>query len=89
MRSSANTARTAVSPKLLFRALVAAVIAALLAACGQGDSSALITSAKSYLDKGDERSAIIQLRSALQKQPDQAEARFLLGRTLLDRDNPV
>jgi tetratricopeptide (TPR) repeat protein len=47
----------------------------------------LVASAKEYLAKGDQKAAVIQLRSALQKNNDLAEARFLLGRALLDIDD--
>ena len=49
----------------------------------------LLASAKDYLAKKDNRAAVIQLKSALQKQPDLAEARFLLGRTLLEGGDAV
>lgn len=67
--------RTALPPLI---ALVAA-----LAACSGESGSQLIASGKSYLDRHDSRAAIIQFKSALQKQPQSAEARFLLGRALL------
>ena len=58
--------------------------AALLAAAGCGQSpEGLVDSAKSYLAKGDQKAAVIQLKAALQKNPNQAEARFLLGNALL------
>ena len=64
--------------------LVAALVAAMLnAGCGQ-PPEALLTSAKDYLSKNDKKAAVIQLRNALQKAPNLAEARFLLGRTLLE-----
>jgi len=56
----------------------------LLAACGGGDADSLLASAKDYLAKHDDKSAVIQLKNALEKKPDLAEARFLLGRTLLE-----
>lgn len=69
------------------RNLAAALLAAsalLLTACGAGDDPAELTaSARQYLDKDDARTAIIQLKTALQKAPDSAEARYLLGRALL------
>ena len=55
-----------------------------LAACGR-DADSLVKSAQEYLAKGDANSAVIQLRNVLQKAPDNAEARYLLGTTLLDR----
>jgi cellulose synthase operon protein C len=43
-----------------------------------------IKSAKEYLAKNDGRAAVIQLKSSLQKDPNSAEARYLLGKALLD-----
>ncbi|MEO8304454.1 MAG: XrtA/PEP-CTERM system TPR-repeat protein PrsT [Betaproteobacteria bacterium] len=60
------------------------VAVALLAGCGADDPASLVESAKSYLAKNDRDAAVIQLKNALQKSPDLAEARFLLGRTLLE-----
>jgi putative PEP-CTERM system TPR-repeat lipoprotein len=63
--------------------------ALLLGACGDEPPGALVASAKEYLAKKDANSAVIQLKSALQKQPDLAEARFLLGRTLVENGDAV
>ena len=71
-----------------FFATTALLVLLALAACGKGDPSALIASAKSYLAKGDYPASIIQLKSALQEAPDNPEARFLLGKALLDSGNP-
>jgi putative PEP-CTERM system TPR-repeat lipoprotein len=62
--------------------LTAAALATGLAGCGGETERDLIASAKTYIEKKDNKSAIIQLKSALQKQPQSAEARFLLGETL-------
>ena len=69
--------------------LLTLVLAVLLAGCGSEDPATLVASAKGYLAKKDAPAAIIQLKSALQKQPDLGEARFLLGRTLLDGGDAV
>ncbi len=61
----------------------------LMAACGGDDPEKLLASAKTYLAKGELRSAVIELKSALQKKPDSPEARFLLGKALLASDEPV
>jgi putative PEP-CTERM system TPR-repeat lipoprotein len=57
----------------------------LLAACGGDSPATLIKSARVYLAKGDSSAALIQLRNALQKAPDDAEARYLLGTALTER----
>ncbi|MFO7188794.1 MAG: PEP-CTERM system TPR-repeat protein PrsT [Pseudomonadota bacterium] len=56
--------------------------AALLAGCAENPET-LVNSAKSYLAKNEPKAAVIQLRNALQQEPDYAEARYLLGITLL------
>jgi cellulose synthase operon protein C len=50
-----------------------------LAACGRNEPAQLIDSAKAYLAKQDYAAASIQLKSALQKEPTNGEARYLLG----------
>ena len=65
------------------------IFAAVLAGCGEKTPEALLVSAQDYLARKDTKAAVIQLKSALQKQPNLAEARFLLGRTLLDAGDPV
>src|SRR5258705_2700126 len=66
-----------------FTALVA-LVAGLLAGCGPSTPEALVASAKEYLAKNDRNAAVIQLKTALQTNPDDAEARFLLGKSLLE-----
>src|SRR6185436_19223748 len=70
-------------------ACVTAAVVAGLAACSGKTPEALVTSAKEYLAKNDLNAAIIELKNALQKDPNLPEARFLLGTALLDRDDPV
>jgi putative PEP-CTERM system TPR-repeat lipoprotein len=43
------------------------------------DPAKLMADAKRYEEKGDHKAAIIQLKNALQQNPDNSEARFLLG----------
>ncbi|HEX2829520.1 MAG TPA: XrtA/PEP-CTERM system TPR-repeat protein PrsT [Burkholderiales bacterium] len=60
------------------------VLAALTAAaCSRETPESLVESARAYIAKQDHNAAAIQLRNALQKQPGNAEARYLLGRELL------
>ena len=63
--------------------------ALLVGGCSEQPPAALLASAKEYLGKKDPSAAVIQLKSALQKQPDLAEARFLLGQTLLEGGDAV
>jgi len=69
-------------------ALSALLVSLLLVACGD-NPDAMISSAKDYLAKNDNKSAIIQIKNALQKNPDLPEARFLLGRSLLESGDPA
>ncbi len=54
-----------------------------LAACGADSPTELMRSAQEYQARGDHRAAIIQLKNAVQKQPENGEARLLLGRSSL------
>ncbi|HSQ72947.1 MAG TPA: XrtA/PEP-CTERM system TPR-repeat protein PrsT [Rubrivivax sp.] len=49
-----------------------------------GSDTELVASARSYIDKQDHAAAVIQLKSALQKNVNNAEARQLLGSSLLE-----
>lgn len=59
-------------------------LALILGACGGDSPEKLISSSKEYLAKKDAKAAIIQLKNALQQNPNLADARFLLGSALLD-----
>lgn len=62
-------------------------MALLVSACSRADPEGLLSSARDYLGKGDVPAAVIQLKNALQEQPELGEARLLLGQALLlDRD---
>ncbi|MDP1649759.1 MAG: PEP-CTERM system TPR-repeat protein PrsT [Rubrivivax sp.] len=72
-------------PRLaLFRTLLAS--ACLLAACSSsgGSDADMVASAQTYIEKQDYGAAVIQLKSALQKNPQNSDARLLLGRSLLE-----
>ncbi|HTS23457.1 MAG TPA: XrtA/PEP-CTERM system TPR-repeat protein PrsT [Casimicrobiaceae bacterium] len=65
-------------------AMLASFSALLVTGCSEAPE-ALVKSAREYIAKGDPSAAAIQLRNALQKAPDNAEARYLLGTLLKDR----
>jgi len=61
-----------------------ALLTTMLCACGGDAPESLILSSKDYLAKNDTKAAVIQLKNVLQKSPNLAEARFLLGSALLE-----
>ena len=69
----------------LCRLTIACCLALLLFAtgCGRDNPEALVASAKEFIAKGDFNASIIQLKNVLQKNPKNAEARYLLGLSLL------
>lgn len=70
-------------------ALSTLAVALILAGCGGETPESMVTSAKGYLEKDDTKAAVIQLKNALQSNPDLAEARFLLGKAMLESGNPT
>jgi len=63
--------------KLACRA-IAAAMPLLVAACSLESPDAMLASAKSYLDKKDVPAAIIQLKNALQRNPDLADRKSVV-----------
>lgn len=61
-------------------------VATLLCACMSQSPKDALDSAKARLASNDRRGAVLELKTALQGNQDLAEARFLLGRTLLELD---
>lgn len=59
--------------------LLLAVAVAMGACARSDDPTTLVASAKEYIAKRDYKASIIQLKNALQKDPDNREARYLLG----------
>lgn len=61
----------------------------LLSGCGKTNLSdtEYLQRAKSYLQQNDSASAVIELKNALQQNPNNAEARYLLGRQYLEAGN--
>lgn len=70
-------------------ALLAMAISLALIGCGGDKPEAMVASARDYLAKNDPKAAIIQLKNALQNNPDLPEARLLLGQALLRSGDPV
>ncbi len=75
-------------PAYLRITLATLVVTSLFAGCAAEDPDSLIASGKEYLAKNDSRAAVIQFKNALQKNPALGEARFLLGRALLEAGDP-
>jgi cellulose synthase operon protein C len=65
------------------------VLALALIGCADESPENRLASAKAYLQKNDAKSAVIEIKNALQKNPELGEARYLLGSTLLKEGNPV
>jgi putative PEP-CTERM system TPR-repeat lipoprotein len=66
--------------KLTTALLSGAFLIAGLGACGKTQTTeSLLTEAKQYQQKGDYKAALIQLKNAVEKSPENGEARFQLG----------
>ena len=65
------------------RALALIMLAA-LAACGQKSEQDLLGAAQKRLEQKDVSGAVIELKNLLQQSPDNAQARQMLGKALLD-----
>ena len=70
--------------KLALATMVAALSTGLVACKKQESSETLVAQAKQYQQKGDTNAAMIQLKNALQANPDDAEARFLLASAYIE-----
>lgn len=65
------------------------IAAGILSACGDDKPEVLIAAAKTNLAKNDQKTAIIQIKNALQANPNLPEARYLLGQALLNSGDPA
>ena len=70
-------------------ALVMALAVAVMAGCGGDSVESLLASGQALSAKKEYKGAVIQFKTALQKDPQSAEARALLGRALLDAADPT
>lgn len=66
------------------KAISAALLTAFLGGCSGESTESLIASGKDFLSKNDNKAAVIQLKNAIQKNPNLGEARFLLGKALFE-----
>lgn len=77
-------------PRLARRGLVVPLLLALaLTACSGEKPEAMLASARDYLAKDDLKAAVIQVKNALQENPDLAEARYILAVALLRSGDAV
>jgi putative PEP-CTERM system TPR-repeat lipoprotein len=73
------------SPRLATAARIGALAAALaLGGCFGPSDAELISSARALMGKKDYAAAQLQLKTLLQKKPDSAEGRYLLGQAMYD-----
>ena len=63
---------------------ILALATLILVACSGPDDLQMVQAARNYLSEQSVREAALELRGALQKNPDNAEARYLLGQINLD-----
>ena len=66
------------------RRALALITVALLAACSQRSEQDLMAAAQKRFEQKDASGAVIELKNLLQQNPDNAKARHLLGKALLD-----
>lgn len=66
-----------------FATAAAAATLALSLGCSTETERDLVASAKSHLEKKDDKAAVVQLKTALALNPQSGEARYLLGKALM------
>jgi len=66
------------------RRVLSLILLAALAACGQRSEQELISSAQKRMEQKDSAGAIIELKNLLQKNPESAQGRYLLGKALME-----
>ena len=72
-----------------YRAIVALTVVLVAGGCGKSnDADLLVNEAKQAQSKGDYKTAIIQLKNALQANPDNGDARYQLGLAYIDGGDP-
>ena len=69
----------------IFKLLLASFVFLSIVACSAGSTDTqYVAQAQDYIDKGDLNSATIELKNALVENPDNAQARWLLGKLQLE-----
>ena len=69
-------------PRLVFNRILMIIVTLVLASCGKNSTQEALVHAKSEWDGGRQTAAVVELRALLQRDPNNAEARWLLGRGL-------
>lgn len=76
--------------KLTTAVVTSALLLAGLGGCSRDESTAtLLAEAKQYQQKGDQKAALIQLKNAVAKSPEDVEARMALGTLYVETGDPV
>ncbi|MEN3277868.1 MAG: hypothetical protein V7631_3658 [Massilia sp.] len=76
--------------KLTTAVVTGALLLAGVSGCNRDQSTAsLLAEAKQYQQKGDQKAALIQLKNAVGKSPEDAEARLQLGTLYVETGDPV
>ncbi len=73
----------------LVRRVIGVAALVIVAACGSKSDADFVVDAKKQIEANEPKSATISLKSALQQNPQSSEARYLLGKVLLDAGDPV
>lgn len=68
----------------MFKTAILALVLVGATGCGQKSPDELVESAKTHIGKQDHKSAIVELKSAIQQKPNDAVARLLLGQAYLE-----
>lgn len=77
------------SSTLVHSACVAVLLSSLVTGCDRADPVNHLQNAREYLSQGKPESAVLELKTALQVEPDNVEARRLLGSTALTLEDPA
>lgn len=80
--------RSAARPAVILAAIAVAA-AATLGGCSRETPQSLVASAKASSERKDHKAAVVQLKAALQQDPQNADTRLLLGLELLKAGDPA